>query len=105
MTTPDHDATPAAPVTRHLTIRGRVQGVGYRYHCTQQATRLGLSGWVRNRRDGTVEALVHGPADAVQALIDWAHQGPAGARVEGVDVRPAPDSGEVVQGFTQRETV
>ena len=73
----------AAPtVTRHLRITGRVQGVGYRYHLAQEARRLCVVGWVRNRSDGSVEALVHGPQVDVETLITWAHHGPPLARVE-----------------------
>ena len=92
-------------IARHLRITGRVQGVGYRWSMAQQAQALGLTGWVRNRRDGSVEALVCGAADAVQALIEWAHRGPAMARVEAVEVRAALGAAEVLSGFEQRETV
>ena len=92
-----------AVVTRHLAIRGRVQGVGYRWSMVQAAKRLGVRGWVRNRRDGSVEALAAGEAAAVDALIRWAHQGPDGARVETVDVSDAATLG-VPEGFEQRET-
>lgn len=94
-----------APTTRHLRITGRVQGVGYRWSMAQQAQALGLTGWVRNRRDGSVEALVCGAADAVQALIDWAQRGPATARVDAVEVREALGAAEVLGGFEQRDSV
>ena len=73
-------------VSKHLSIHGHVQGVGYRQSMHEAATQLGLSGWVRNRQDGTVEALACGSADRVQALIDWARRGPAFARVTQVVV-------------------
>lgn len=94
-----------AVITRHLRITGRVQGVGYRWNMAQQATALGISGWVRNRRDGSVEALACGPAEAVQALIEWARRGPEMARVDGVEVREALGAAELLAGFEQRETV
>ena len=90
-------------ITRHLRITGRVQGVGYRWNMARQAEALGLNGWVRNQLDGSVEALVNGPADAVQALIDWARRGPELARVDGVVSEV--EGAEVLDGFEQRETV
>ncbi len=93
-----------AHITRHLRINGRVQGVGYRWNMARQARALGLTGWVRNRLNGSVEAQATGPADAVQALIDWAHSGPELARVDEVVVS-TPESPEPCQGFEQRETV
>ncbi len=69
-----------------LVVRGRVQGVWYRGAMQQEARRLGVSGWVRNREDGRVEAELRGEQAAVDALVAWAHQGPRGARVDGVDV-------------------
>ena len=69
---------------RHVTIRGRVQGVGYRYWFEQQARARGLEGWVRNRRDGSVEAVLAGPAEAVAELIAQCRRGPSSARVEAV---------------------
>ncbi|MFN3594250.1 MAG: acylphosphatase [Thiobacillaceae bacterium] len=74
-------------ITRHLVIRGRVQGVWYRESMRQEAERLGVTGWVRNRRDGTVEAMLQGEAAAVQALIDWAWQGPPAAQVSDIAIR------------------
>ncbi len=71
-------------ICRHLRISGRVQGVGYRWSLCAEAERLGLSGWVRNRRDGSVEALLSGPIEAVDALTLWAQRGPSMARVDSV---------------------
>jgi len=71
-----------------LRIHGVVQGVGFRWSLHREAVRLELAGWVRNRRDGTVEAVVCGPAPAVEALVAWARQGPPSARVTKVDVTP-----------------
>ncbi len=68
----------------HLSIEGRVQGVGYRAWMARLASASGLSGWVRNRRTGEVEAIVCGPADKVSAMIDAARKGPYGARVSEV---------------------
>lgn len=73
-------------IARRLVIRGIVQGVGYRWSLVEQARRLGVTGWVRNRLDGSVEALVCGEAVAVDAVVTWAHNGPRGARVMRVDV-------------------
>jgi acylphosphatase len=75
-----------ATVVRCMVIEGRVQGVGFRYTLAEEARALGLRGWVRNRRDGTVEAIVAGPAEAVDAIIAWAHKGPSSARVSAVSV-------------------
>ena len=69
---------------RRLRIEGRVHGVGYRDWMVREAQRLGLAGWVRNRRDGTVEALVSGPEPAVQALLTACRRGPPLARVDGI---------------------
>lgn len=78
---------------RQVTIRGRVQGVGFRYWVEQEASARGLEGWVRNRRDGSVEALFAGPADVVSEMIAVCRRGPASARVEAVQEEPAsPDA-------------
>ena len=93
-------------LTRRLTIFGRVQGVGFRWSLYAQATALGLCGWVRNRRDGSVEALICGTPEAVQALTTWAYQGPPSARVERVLCSDEPDAcnAETLTGFVQRPT-
>jgi acylphosphatase len=72
-------------VIRWLTIRGRVQGVGYRAFVAHQATASDLEGWVRNRRDGSVEAVLAGPADVVSNMIALCRSGPSSARVEAVE--------------------
>ena len=74
---------------RQVTIKGRVQGVGYRYWVEQQARARGLEGWVRNRRDGSVEALFAGSADFVSGMIALCRRGPASARVAAVEEEPA----------------
>lgn len=100
----DPPMTTPPTLTRHLRITGRVQGVGYRWSLARQARALGVMGWVRNRLDGSVEALAHGPAPAVLALIDWAHRGPELARVEGVHATPVQADAPLA-GFEQRGTV
>lgn len=69
-----------------LVVHGRVQGVWFRGAMQEEARRLGVAGWVRNRLDGTVEAEAEGERAHVEALVAWAHQGPPGARVERVEV-------------------
>ena len=69
---------------RHVTIRGRVQGVGYRAWVEYQAIRDGLDGWVRNCADGSVEAVFAGPEDLVTAMVALCRRGPPSARVEAV---------------------
>jgi len=71
---------------RHIVARGRVQGVGYRAFVADEAARHGVAGWVRNRRDGTVEAVLSGPAGPVEAVIAACRRGPWAAAVQGVDV-------------------
>ena len=89
-------------VCRRLVIHGLVQGVGFRYSLQREALRLGLVGWVRNRRDGTVEAIACGSESAVQAMVSWAHRGPPAARVESVVV--AIEEGEF-HDFEMRPTL
>jgi acylphosphatase len=90
-------------IARHLLIHGRVQGVFYRGWSVETARGLGLVGWVRNRRDGTVEMVAAGPEDAVDAMIARCRQGPPAARVERIDVE---ETGEVLPAdFEARPTL
>jgi acylphosphatase len=86
-----------------LTITGRVQGVGYRDWVLATGQRLGLSGWVRNRADGSVEALIVGEEQAVGRMIDACRRGPALARVDDIDVEPV-DLDVLPEGFTRLPT-
>lgn len=85
---------------RHLRIIGNVQGVGFRYHTVAAAKRLGIKGWVRNCRDGSVEAAIAGDAEVIAAMIDWARRGPPAATVLQVIVEQLdglPDADDFVQ--------
>ena len=86
-----------------LVITGRVQGVGYRDWAMATAQRLGLKGWVRNRVDGSVEALVVGEDDAVGKMIEACRRGPTLAKVDAVDVEPV-DLDVLPTGFTRLPT-
>jgi len=88
-------------ITRHLRITGRVQGVGFRLYMSRKGRELGVAGWVRNRRDGSVEAVVQGAPAAVEALIAWARRGPPGARVDEVNIADAQGA---FAGFATRPT-
>jgi len=88
-------------VTRRLAIRGVVQGVGFRYAMQREAERLGVSGYVCNRVDGSVEAVVQGSAAQVEAITAWARTGPRSARVAQVEASSA--EGEY-RGFEGRPT-
>lgn len=90
-------------IGRHIRIHGRVQGVSFRDWAVRAARSGGVAGWVRNRRDGSVEALVVGEPDAVEAFTAACWQGPTAARVDQVDQQEA--SGMPMQGFTIRPTV
>ena len=87
--------------TRRLVITGLVQGVGFRYAMLAQARLLGISGWVRNRRDGSVEAVIAGDPAQLEAMLDWSRSGPAGAAVDNVMIEIA--SGDY-QDFELRPT-
>lgn len=90
-------------IARRIHIKGKVQGVWYRGWTVEQAQALGLDGWVRNRIDGSVEAVAAGPADKVGVLIARCHEGPSAARVDRVTVEETP--GIVAAGFSQKATV
>ncbi|MBI3784634.1 MAG: acylphosphatase [Deltaproteobacteria bacterium] len=78
-----------------LRIRGRVQGVGYRYSACEQARRLGLRGWVRNTDSGDVELLAEGGEDQLHRLLEWSRSGPPGARVVAIDERWLEAAGDL----------
>ncbi len=78
--------------TLRLLIHGRVQGVFFRDSMRTEAQQLGVTGWVRNCHDGSVEAVVHGEPDKVDAIVQWAHHGPARAQVTQVDIEDADGS-------------
>jgi acylphosphatase len=95
--------------TVRLVIRGRVQGVGFRAFVAESAWRCGARGWVRNRREGVVEALISGPASAVDGVIEACRRGPLGSRVAGVHIDEV-DVGVIDEtppdgGFEIRSTV
>jgi len=91
-------------ITRRLRISGLVQGVGYRAAMYERAQRLGVNGWVRNRRDGSVEAVAQGSAEALERFVAWARQGPPAARVTSVHVSDAGDAPQRFDGFEQLPT-
>ena len=100
---PNNLPTATDTAYRHLIISGKVQGVFYRASMVEAAQKLGVAGWVRNRRDGTVEAMLAGESQAVAAVLAWARRGPPGARVDHVQVELGDE--ENYSGFTTRETL
>ena len=78
---------------RHVYVRGRVQGVAFRWYTQARAEELGLAGWVRNLPDGRVEAWIEGPPEPLDQMLAWLRQGPPAARVEGTDVREREPAG------------
>jgi len=91
----------SAQAIRHVVIRGRVQGVGYRAFTEYAALDRGLEGWVRNRRDGAVEAVLAGPPAAVAAMIESCRRGPPGARVDALEERAATADELAMRGREQ----
>ncbi len=100
-TRPD-PATGAGNIAVHARIEGRVQGVWYRAWTVEEARKRDLTGWVRNRPDGSVEAVFCGPVDVVQSMIDACHDGPPHARVDRIHEEPALEDG--FTGFEKRPT-
>ncbi len=88
-------------ITRHLQLIGRVQGVFFRESMSREAARHGVDGWVRNRVDGSLEAVLQGTADQVEALIHWARRGPPAAQVLSIEVSEAEGT---FSGFEKRPT-
>ena len=78
----------------HLTVRGRVQGVGYRYYAQHSAAALGITGFVKNLPDGNVEVIAEGEHDALNKLVHLLKEGPSFAFVEGVDIKKIPAEGD-----------
>jgi acylphosphatase len=91
-------------ITRRLKVHGRVQGVGYREALRYEAERRGVAGWVRNRTDGSVEALLQGAEERVAEVIAWARRGPPASRVERVEI-DSPEGEPQHTGFGVRPTV
>lgn len=86
----------------HVIVSGEVQGVGYRYTLRLEARAAGVTGWVRNRRDGTVEAEIEGSADQVDTVLAWMAEGPPGSRVTGAELTELAPEGE--RTFEVRES-
>jgi len=86
----------------HLTVIGRVQGIGFRWSCCREARALGLAGWVRNCGDGSVEIQAEGSDAALAALQAWCREGPSGARVQDVHTNPLAVTGRLPDPFEIR---
>ena len=97
---------PIIPHARtRLIVKGRVQGVYFRASTVQQARHLGLTGWVMNRYDGSVELVAEGRSDSIEELIAWCRQGPPGARVDEVDLQRQGFRGEFTEFRIRQPTV
>ncbi|MGO9744040.1 MAG: acylphosphatase [Roseiarcus sp.] len=97
----------SAPATLSWRVRveGYVQGVGFRAYARRAALRLGISGWVRNRTDGTVEALISGPPAAVEKMLAELRRGPLGAHVRHLQIAEVGDAEPTAAGFVMRATL
>jgi len=89
----------SSTVRRRVAVHGHVQAVGFRASCYRRASEAGLGGWVRNTRDGDVEAVFEGPISAVDELVTWCRQGPSWARVESIEVTDEEPRGETTFGI------
>lgn len=90
-------------IAKRVVVRGRVQGVGFRDSMVDAARAIGVEGWVRNRRDGAVEAHVQGEADTVERMLAWCRSGPPAARVTSVETLPLA-ADPALAGFERRST-
>jgi acylphosphatase len=100
------DSDRAQPLgTRLVRVRGRVQGIGYRHACIQQARALGVTGWVRNRTDDSVEALLQGPLRQVVGMCEWMRDAVPSARVDAIEVTEVQAPVATFDGFEQRPSV
>lgn len=93
-----------AIATQLVRVRGRVQGVGYRYACVQQARALGITGWVRNRMDDSVEAMLQGSPEQLERMCDWMNNDMPAALVEAMEVIEIPPPCPKFHRFEQRPT-
>ena len=91
-------------IAKYLKIYGKVQGVYFRESLRMEAEKLGVCGWVRNRKDGSVEAFIQGPANILSALVEWAHKGPTQARVDKLESLPAIVQ-DKLSTFVRKETL
>jgi acylphosphatase len=91
--------------SRWVRLHGRVQGVGYRESCVSHARALGLTGWVRNRLDGSVEVLLQGPPNQLAHMCDWLRTGVPGAKVDSIEVKDAPRPFDRLDTFERLPTL
>jgi acylphosphatase len=91
-------------IRAHITVEGKVQGVGFRANTNRMANQLGLKGWVRNLRDGGVEIVAEGDPEIIERLIQWCHRGPTSAFVSKVSVEKTDATGEF-RGFSIKSTL